>query len=480
MTKNEQKRSNALKPAETYTHTHTHTGSFCLAFILSILTLPTFSDTLTNNSQCDNNTLHTTTGPATLNAIWNANQYQCYPGQYLSASDADYHQCPANSFCDGNGTYTYTDGVDGCLNLCSANSRNKSDYQYSDAGTTTEDACYKTGTTSCSTHTPYFAAHGTATYTNQTASGRMYLGHNPSDALNNADESTDVKLNNVSDCNITNVQCDAGYTKTGSFGPLYPYVQENVLFHEIRSKNLIGNDGWNFGDQTGLSNGDWVATYNDGTQINGVATCVNTDNNSDVVNTYFNQNSMYVVNGTMSMDDFVAGLVNAGAIQSQVQELLSYAQPYMAGYINDDQFGVFKDKAFRTVPGNTFTPVMTGQYCWCKLTGYKLSGGSQQTVSNSRWRYIYLAGNDRCEYDCATNCAREFAFDHMDVPRFNMFGDLASFPTCEPNTINLNWNPDNGNASTQSQCIYDGGITLPDEPSKSGYTFGGWSVHQGN
>ncbi len=51
----------------------THTGSLCLAFILSILTFPTFSETLGNSPQCDNATLHTTTGPATLNARWTAN-----------------------------------------------------------------------------------------------------------------------------------------------------------------------------------------------------------------------------------------------------------------------------------------------------------------------------------------------------------------------------------------------------------------------
>ena len=59
--------------AETRRNTHTHTGSLCLAFILSILTFPTFSETLGNSPQCDNATLHTTTGPATLNARWTAN-----------------------------------------------------------------------------------------------------------------------------------------------------------------------------------------------------------------------------------------------------------------------------------------------------------------------------------------------------------------------------------------------------------------------
>ena len=69
MTKYEQKR---VEHAETRSPL-THTGSFCLAFILSILTFPTFSETLGNSPQCDNSTLHTTTGPATLNARWSAN-----------------------------------------------------------------------------------------------------------------------------------------------------------------------------------------------------------------------------------------------------------------------------------------------------------------------------------------------------------------------------------------------------------------------
>ena len=48
-------------------------GVFCFAFLFSIFTISSFSDTLSDNPQCDNNTLHTTTGSATLNAKWNAN-----------------------------------------------------------------------------------------------------------------------------------------------------------------------------------------------------------------------------------------------------------------------------------------------------------------------------------------------------------------------------------------------------------------------
>lgn len=46
------------------------------------------------------------------------------------------------------------------------------------------------------------------------------------------------------------------------------------------------------------------------------------------------------------------------------------------------------------------------------------------------------------------------------------------------NNIGLNWN-DNGSTSgtiAPTSCTYDEGITLPAEPTKTGYTFGGWEV----
>jgi len=47
----------------------------CLAFLLSIFTIPTFADdqTLGDDPQCDNATLHTTTGSVTISAKWKEN-----------------------------------------------------------------------------------------------------------------------------------------------------------------------------------------------------------------------------------------------------------------------------------------------------------------------------------------------------------------------------------------------------------------------
>ena len=47
---------------------------------------------------------------------------------------------------------------------------------------------------------------------------------------------------------------------------------------------------------------------------------------------------------------------------------------------------------------------------------------------------------------------------------------------CKYHTINIDWNPDNNGAHIQNQCFYDGGIDIPDDPVKPGYTFTGWKL----
>lgn len=49
-----------------------------------------------------------------------------------------------------------------------------------------------------------------------------------------------------------------------------------------------------------------------------------------------------------------------------------------------------------------------------------------------------------------------------------------------PNTINIDWDPANGAAHTQNTCEYDGAITLPAQPTRTGYTFNGWTVKTTN
>jgi len=63
-------------------------------------------------------------------------------------------------------------------------------------------------------------------------------------------------------------------------------------------------------------------------------------------------------------------------------------------------------------------------------------------------------------------------------------GDVNLTANWSANTINLTWYDNsaaNGGTAmnvgqSSAQCTYDGGITLPQEPTKPGYTFKGWRV----
>ena len=49
----------------------------------------------------------------------------------------------------------------------------------------------------------------------------------------------------------------------------------------------------------------------------------------------------------------------------------------------------------------------------------------------------------------------------------------------EPNTINLNWYDGDTKltvASSAQSCVYDSTLTVPEQPTKLGYTFNGWKV----
>lgn len=75
----------------------------------------------------------------TLYAGWKVNSYTCTAGQYLKAGATACTTCTANSWCGG-GTFSFNSGTDQGLNAC------PSDYSYSDAGTSSEDNCYKNAT----------------------------------------------------------------------------------------------------------------------------------------------------------------------------------------------------------------------------------------------------------------------------------------------------------------------------------------------
>ena len=63
----------------------------------------------------------------------------------------------------------------------------------------------------------------------------------------------------------------------------------------------------------------------------------------------------------------------------------------------------------------------------------------------------------------------------LDTPT----GPAALEADWSANTITINWDAKNGTTINPTQCTYDSTITLPTTPSKTGYTFGGWTVKAG-
>lgn len=49
---------------------------------------------------------------------------------------------------------------------------------------------------------------------------------------------------------------------------------------------------------------------------------------------------------------------------------------------------------------------------------------------------------------------------------------------CIENTININWDQGYGDGDNiiSNTCSYDGEITMPEEPTRPGYTFTGWKI----
>ncbi len=127
------------------------------------------------------------------------------------------------------------------------------------------------------------------------------------------------------------------------------------------------------------------------------------------------------------------------------------------------------------------------QYCYCQVDGFTPTGGDKVIVTSAPWVFAndfgyggHLGSAGGCAPDCASSCAYNLRFDHVDGLAFRAaaVGNIPASPaTCAANTINIDWNPDNGGEHTVNQCTYEGAVTLPTpDPVKPGYTFTGWKL----
>ena len=120
------------------------------------------------------------------------------------------------------------------------------------------------------------------------------------------------------------------------------------------------------------------------------------------------------------------------------------------------------------------------EYCYCQVDGFTPVGGTKAIVTSAPWVFLEDIGTaDDCAYACAYNCAYYLRSDAVNTLAFRaavMNGLPVSSATCAANTINIDWNPDNGGEHIKNMCTYEGSITVPADPVKPGYTFVGWKL----
>ena len=404
------------------------------------------SQTYTNAATYDNMGVYE--GAVTASAEYTDDTYNIPAGSYLLAgAEGTATQCPVGSYCTGLTGVTYNADAAQGIESCPAG------YPNSAAGASASTQCY----TACTVANANIA-HATE------VSGNDYNGGNDT-------------------CAAT--ACDNGYHVLNKIGieertPLIP-----VDYHESGDGyayvNASGSDNYHSsGFEPGLTaNNTWASHFEYGT-VYGQASCQPATTPTGMATMYIAQNMEAVMGGTMTIEDFKAGLIPlsneakaeymAGVLEEVKAQTKTEEDLYAAIFV---VFGTDDASA-------NYSTDSTGQYCYCQMTGYTPVDGEKQSIVSAPW--VFNLGNgsaDECASDCAINCAGYLQDDgaNFDFFRAAVFGSLGALAagTCEANEISITWT-DAANPDEQTgMCTYDGDITTPTKANeKPGKTFKGW------
>ena len=148
----------------------------------------------------------------------------------------------------------------------------------------------------------------------------------------------------------------------------------------------------------------WGVTWANGDKVKGIASCQPTLP-ADIA--YIGANLESVSNGQMDVNTFITEYTAiAGAEKGAIMQQVATA--YLGGDGDTAETLLFQ---LSSMPGDTnYTTNSTGQHCWCKVTSYTPSGGSQCLLSSSLWVTRFIGGNidssaSHCANDCAADCA---------------------------------------------------------------------------
>ena len=398
--------------------------------------------------------VHENDAVANTIATWDAIEYTLNPGQYLNVTETsvDKTTCPAGSYCVGGGFTVET--ANNSIAQCPTGYPNSAD------GASADTQCY----TACTVATANIA-HATA------VGGNDYFG------------------DGADTCGAT--ACETGYHVDGGRlelvekTPLVPIslTAKGAGYRYVYADGARKSDGTVDAipaDSVTAPN-TWATAFSDGV-VYGKASCQSAV--PDPALEYF-FNNVDSVGGDITSEEFYTGLVSAGGVV-KADILMDYYEENWGddGYLGDD-YESFRKK-FYTVFSDKKVNYQTtdrGQYCYCQMDGFTQTGGTKEIVTSAPWvfsRDCDLAAScaDNCAYFCAYNLRNDvalaLAFRGAVVGAFDL---VETGGICAANTINIDWNPDNGGDHIKNMCTYDGSVTLPTpDPVKPGYTFTGWKL----
>jgi hypothetical protein len=364
----------------------------------------------------------------------------CPAGQYLAVvGDAMMCvPCKSGSYCPG-GVYTIESEYKG-TNVCPTTHPN------SDAGAGADTQCY----TACTLETANIA-HATA------VSGNDYYG-----------AGTDT-------CSAT--ECVKGYHTDGRMQFVEKTPAVNVDFDTINGVAVIDGTGWTFNENlpnSGLTENNTIAVSFLNGIMYGRASC---QPSMDTGIEYMMNNMNAVMDGSMSVEDFRFGMTAiAGAAKAKFA--VEYVNALKSGNMTEEESAEWEMKLTAVFLANknaNYTTSSAGKYCYFQVNGFAPSGGTKSDIVGLPWMLFPEPFESADE--CASNCIMSGAESVLQLASVALGAlDYVDVAICAANTINIDWNPDNGRAHTQNMCTYDGAITLPDDPVKPGFTFAGWKL----
>lgn len=126
----------------------------------------------------------------------------------------------------------------------------------------------------------------------------------------------------------------------------------------------------------------------------------------------------------------------------------------------------------------------------CHKQGYYFTGWTctvaAAATTNNTAKTLITNGGVSCSGHVCTGTAYAGEYDSSDsnaqapnywnVAYLNNGAAISCAAQYAANTITLHYDSDGGSAVADGECVYDSSITLPANPTKTGYTFAGWEV----